>query len=148
MEAVNLDALAQNAQREADLAPAIAEELLRFRGHLGFTDALQRELLHAFTRICKSEGEVREIGERLMRDSQYCPVPNGVYAAAAALRLERAGSERTRETYRDPKAEAKCKACDDTGFILGKDEEGRDTAELCACHPAKNQEVAHAAGAK
>jgi hypothetical protein len=136
MEAVDLDSLAQNAQREAELEPTIAAELLRFRGHLGFTDTLQRELLHAFTRICKSESEVREVGERLMRDSQYCPVPNSVYAAAAALRVERTGSERTLETYRDPAKPAKCTICDDTGFVLGVDNEGRDTAAFCACHPA------------
>jgi hypothetical protein len=146
MEPVSLEQLGQVVRHEADLVPAIAEELLRFKAHLGFSETLQRELLHAFQRVCKTEHEVRDVGERLMRDSAYCPVPSAVYAAATALRVERVGSERTLETYRDPTKPAKCVICDDTGFVIAVDPEGRDTAVFCTCHPALKEVGTHVAG--
>jgi hypothetical protein len=119
----------------AELINEASAQLLRFEGYPGFSEGRQREVMHAMVRVCSTVSELSAMGQELIEACEFYPTAGKVYTLMKA-RSQSVG-EQTQDTYRDPRAPAKCKACDDTGFVRQVDAAGNSEVSFCVCHPAR-----------
>ncbi len=102
--------------------------------------------MHAMACVCSTVSEVSAMGQELIEACEFYPTAGKVYALVKAR--SQSGGEQTQDTYRDPRAPAKCKACDDIGFVRQVDAAGNSEASFCVCHPARRPAAPRGTAAK